>query len=97
MKYEEMTFQQKRRFKGCKCPMCGGAINRYQDVQVVQVRDGRYVHNFYIHSSCLLKSLRKNEDETIYADTDSIKISLQLPSQLGTSSEEEGLYEAQEV
>lgn len=97
MKYEEMTFQQKRRFKGCKCPMCGGAINRYQDVQIVQVRDGRYVHNFYIHSSCLLKSLYKTEDESIYADTDSIKISLNVPSQLDTSSKEEELYEAQQV
>lgn len=92
-----MTFQQKRRFKGCKCPMCGGAINRYQDVQIVQVRDGRYVHNFYIHSSCLLKSLYKTEDETVYADTDSIKISLNVPSQLDTSSKEEELYEAQQV
>lgn len=82
MKYEEMTFQQKRRFRGSRCPMCGRVINRYQDVQLVQVRDGRCIHNFYIHSSCLLKSLHKNEDETIYADTDSIKISLRVPSQL---------------
>lgn len=61
MKYEEMTFQQKRRFKGCRCPLCGGAINRYEDVQIVQVRDGRYLHNFYIHSSCLLATLLSSQ------------------------------------
>ena len=64
MKYEEMTFQQKRRFKGCKCPLCGGAINRYEDVQIVQVRDGRYMHNFYIHSSCLLATLFSSQLDT---------------------------------
>lgn len=65
MKYEEMTFQQKRRFKGCKCPLCGGAINRYEDVQIVQVRDGRYMHNFYIHSSCLLSTLLSSQLDTV--------------------------------
>lgn len=63
MKYDEMTFQQRRRFKDCKCPICGERLSKFDDVQITQVRYGRRIFNFYMHSSCLLNTLLPSQLE----------------------------------
>lgn len=72
MKYEDMSVQQKRRLNNAKCPICGREVTKFDDTQIVQLRYGRRIFNFYIHSTCLLESLSssqlggyKNEKETV--------------------------------
>lgn len=57
MRYDDMTIQQRRRMRGAKCPICGKEITQLDDVQITQIRYGRRIINFYIHSACLLDSL----------------------------------------
>lgn len=57
MRYEDMTVRQQRLLSNSVCPICKQKIEKIDDVQIVQMRYGRRVFNFYIHSSCLLKTM----------------------------------------
>lgn len=61
MRYEDMTIQQRRRMHSQICPVCGKCVNKFDDLQIVQLRYGRRLYNFYIHSACLLESLTSSQ------------------------------------
>ena len=61
MRYEQMTVRQQRLASTSNCPICGKKIEKIEDVQFTQMRYGRRVFNFYIHSSCLLKTMASSQ------------------------------------
>ena len=70
MRYEDLTVRQQRLLSSSICPICHKPIERIEDMQLLQMRYGRRVLNFYIHSACLLESLMSsqlggNKDEEI--------------------------------
>lgn len=61
MRYEDMTVREQRLSKTALCPLCMGAIEKIDDVQLVKMRYGKRVIPFYMHSACLLNSLLSSQ------------------------------------
>lgn len=58
MQYENMTDREQRLSRTALCPLCHAPISKIDDVQIVKVRYGKRILPFYIHSACLLNSIR---------------------------------------
>lgn len=56
-----MTIRQQRLSATAICPVCKQKIDRLEDIQLLQMRYGRRVLNFYIHSTCLLKAMESSQ------------------------------------
>lgn len=61
MRYEDMTVRQQRLLNSSICPICRKKLEKFDDVQITQMRYGRRVFNFYMHSSCLLKTMESSQ------------------------------------
>lgn len=57
MEVSDMTRTAKERLKKIgRCSICGGAIEDYDDVQIIKYRSGRCFEYHFFHTSCLRKS-----------------------------------------
>lgn len=73
MRYEDLNSSKKSTIRlGVKCELCNKKISRVDDFQLLKMKYGRSILNFYFHSNCLL-AIRglsqlggvKNEEEEI--------------------------------